>query len=216
MRGYRHLRHRIRRRCAPARTTGRSQPESQYRTPVNAVCIQARIWLACCTGKNAATPASRPHIQWTLPRLTDEAPCSSRAPTFAAGPLMDFGYETRFFPVHVKAAANAKLVPCSCTQRLTWLVCREVCIPARRSWTERKCGFRSAAGQPDSPAARSFGCLVSALPHCAAGSDTAVFSPHQRLLSRRHTASAKRSCAFSLKTKHPRQSRPNRTPTPTA
>ena len=48
------------------------------------------------------------------------------------GPLMDFGYEdTAAFPFTITAAPNAKPGPAHLDAKVTWLVCREVCLPGK-------------------------------------------------------------------------------------
>jgi len=84
---------------------------------------------------NAGDSGEPPAIQWTLPTgLTADAfqfPAPQRLPL---GPLMDFGYENEvLFPIPIHVAADFK--PAGSTVKLagkvTWLVCREVCLPGK-------------------------------------------------------------------------------------
>ena len=56
-------------------------------------------------------------------------PIPSRLPL---GPLMDFGYEDEVaFPVQLTAASTLKPGPIHLDAKISWLVCREVCIPGK-------------------------------------------------------------------------------------
>ncbi len=83
---------------------------------------------------NAGDSGEPPKIVWTLPKgLTADAmqfPVPQRLPL---GPLMDYGYEGEVvFPVLLHGAdslkAGAALEP---SAKVSWLVCRETCIPGR-------------------------------------------------------------------------------------
>jgi thiol:disulfide interchange protein/DsbC/DsbD-like thiol-disulfide interchange protein len=82
---------------------------------------------------NAGDSGEPPSIKWTLPEgITADSlqfPAPRRLPL---GPLMDFGYENEvLFPIPMHVASSFK--PASPTidlaGKVTWLVCREVCIP---------------------------------------------------------------------------------------
>lgn len=82
---------------------------------------------------NAGDSGQPPTIKWNLvPGITAgplQFPMPSRLPL---GPLMDFGYqETAAFPVTLTAAPNLKPGPVHLDANVTWLVCREVCIPGK-------------------------------------------------------------------------------------
>ena len=82
---------------------------------------------------NAGDSGEPPKIKWTLPSgITAGAmrfPIPSRLPL---GPLMDFGYEDGVaFPVELTAAKNLKPGPVHLDANVSWLVCREVCIPGK-------------------------------------------------------------------------------------
>ena len=90
------------RRCAPARTTGRSQPESQYRNSGECGFVfQARIWLACVLEERRRLRRAAAHSVDPARRHHDKRHAVSRAPTFAAGPVDGFWIRERgSFPVH--------------------------------------------------------------------------------------------------------------------
>ncbi|MDQ2833670.1 MAG: thioredoxin family protein [Acidobacteriota bacterium] len=82
---------------------------------------------------NAGDSGEPPHIAWTLPTgITAAAmqfPIPSRLPL---GPLMDFGYEDSVtFPVELSAGVAVRPGPVHLDAKITWLVCREVCIPGK-------------------------------------------------------------------------------------
>ena len=82
---------------------------------------------------NAGDSGNPPTITWTLPTGVTagsmQFPAPSRLPL---GPLMDFGYEDEVtFPVAIKVAPNVPSGPIHLDAKITWLVCREVCIPGK-------------------------------------------------------------------------------------
>lgn len=82
---------------------------------------------------NAGDSGQPPVIHWMLPAgITAEPmqfPIPSRLPL---GPLMDFGYENAVtFPVQIDAAKSLKAGKVHLDAKVSWLVCREVCIPGR-------------------------------------------------------------------------------------
>jgi thiol:disulfide interchange protein DsbD len=84
--------------------------------------------------KNAGDSGEPPKIEWTLPKGVQAEPMQFPAPKrLPLGPLMDFGYEDEvLFPVRllvdstVKAGSTIHLAA-----KVSWLVCREVCIPGK-------------------------------------------------------------------------------------
>ena len=72
-------------------------------------------------------------MTWTLPKGITSGPMQFGIPSrLPLGPLMDFGYEdTAAFPFTIGAAPNAKSGPAHLDAKVTWLVCREVCIPGK-------------------------------------------------------------------------------------
>ena len=82
---------------------------------------------------NAGDAGEAPRIRWTLPTgVTASAmqfPIPMRLPL---GPLMDFGYEDETaFPLTLKVAAQAKPGPAHLDAAVSWVVCREVCVPGK-------------------------------------------------------------------------------------
>ena len=82
---------------------------------------------------NAGDSGEPPHIAWTLPAGISASPMQFPIPSrLPLGPLMDFGYEdTVAFPVQITAANSVKPGPVHLDAQITWLVCREVCIPGK-------------------------------------------------------------------------------------
>ena len=82
---------------------------------------------------NAGDSGEPPHITWTLPPGITAGPMQFPIPSrLPLGPLMDFGYEdTAAFPVLLTAAGSVKPGPIHLDAKVTWLVCREVCIPGK-------------------------------------------------------------------------------------
>ena len=82
---------------------------------------------------NAGDSGEPPTIKWTLPPGLTAGPMQFGIPSrLPLGPLMDFGYEdTAAFPVTITAAPPAKPGPAHLDAKVTWLVCREVCIPGK-------------------------------------------------------------------------------------
>ena len=82
---------------------------------------------------NAGDAGEPPKITWTMPSgITAGAlqfPIPKRLPN---GPLMDFGYEdTAAFPVSLSASKSLKTGKVHLDALVSWLVCREVCIPGK-------------------------------------------------------------------------------------
>ncbi len=82
---------------------------------------------------NAGDSGNPPTIAWTLPDGVTADPMQFPAPSrLPLGPLMDFGYEDEVaFPVLIHVAPTVKPGPIHLDARITWLVCREVCIPGK-------------------------------------------------------------------------------------
>ena len=82
---------------------------------------------------NAGDAGQPPEITWTMPTgVTASAlqfPIPMRLPL---GPLMDFGYENSVtLPFHVDVAKGVRAGPAHLGAMVTWVVCREVCVPGR-------------------------------------------------------------------------------------
>jgi thiol:disulfide interchange protein len=89
--------------------------------------------------QNAGDSGEPPRINWTLPQgITASAlqfPAPKRLPL---GPLMDFGYEDEvLFPFSFDVAKSARLGPAILDAKVSWLVCREVCIPGKAELSMR-------------------------------------------------------------------------------
>lgn len=82
---------------------------------------------------NAGDSGEPPKITWTLPAGITAGPMQFPIPSrLPLGPLMDFGYEDEVaFPVQITAAKNIKPGPIHLDAKVSWLVCREVCIPGK-------------------------------------------------------------------------------------
>ncbi len=84
---------------------------------------------------NAGDSGEPPAIQWSLPAGATAGAMQFPAPKrLPLGPLMDFGYENEvLFPIPMNVAAGFR--PEGATAKLggkiTWLVCREVCLPGK-------------------------------------------------------------------------------------
>jgi thiol:disulfide interchange protein DsbD len=83
---------------------------------------------------NAGDSGEPPKIDWTLPKGVTADPMQFPAPQrLPLGPLMDFGYENEvLFPVRLGVDKSFK--PGSTVHlaaKVSWLVCREVCIPGK-------------------------------------------------------------------------------------
>ena len=82
---------------------------------------------------NAGDAGEPPAIKWTLPAGISAEPMQFPIPTrLPLGPLMDFGYEDAVaFPVTIKAAPSTKPGRLHLDALVTWVVCREVCVPGK-------------------------------------------------------------------------------------
>ena len=82
---------------------------------------------------NAGDAGEPPSIKWGLPKGITAGPIRFAVPTrLPNGPLMDYGYEdTAAFPVTITAGPKQKPGPIHLDAHVSWLVCREVCIPGK-------------------------------------------------------------------------------------
>ncbi len=101
---------------------------------------------------NAGDSGEPPVIRWTLPpgvtAGTMQFPAPKRLPL---GPLMDFGYENEvLFPIPISVASDFK--PATPTVafggKVTWLVCREVCLPGSTTLSVDRPASASAPASP--------------------------------------------------------------------
>jgi thiol:disulfide interchange protein DsbD len=83
--------------------------------------------------KNAGDSGEPPRIQWTLPAGISAGPLEFPPPKrLPLGPLMDFGYENEvLFPLNLNVPNSARPGQAVLNAKVSWLVCREVCIPGK-------------------------------------------------------------------------------------
>jgi thiol:disulfide interchange protein DsbD len=111
------------------------------------------------------------HIYWTNPGDSGEPPTvdwklppgvaagSMRFPPpqrLPLGPLMDFGYENQVvFPVPMRVAADfhPSAPDARIAAHLTWLICREVCIPEKGDLSVNRAALRTPPATPQTDAA---------------------------------------------------------------
>lgn len=100
--------------------------------------------------QNAGDSGEPPKIRWTLPDGVTATPLQFPAPArLPLGPFMDFGYQNQvLFPFSFSVAASAKAGPAVLDGNVSWLVCREVCIPGKA-----ELGMRVQLAASASPAA---------------------------------------------------------------
>ena len=100
--------------------------------------------------QNAGDSGEPPRINWTLPQGITAGPLQFPAPKrLPLGPLMDFGYEDEvLFPFSFDVPKSAAPGPAALDAKVSWLVCREVCIPGKAELGMR---VMLAAGAPASP-----------------------------------------------------------------
>ena len=131
--------------------------------------------------KNAGDSGEPPRIQWTLPAGLTAGPLHFPAPTrLPLGPLMDYGYENEvLFPFSFDVAKTAKPGPAVLNAKVSWLVCRQVCIPGKAELDQSVQILSAAPPQPlTSPAnAELWTRLAKTLPVPLPSADKAVFQP---------------------------------------
>jgi thiol:disulfide interchange protein DsbD len=103
---------------------------------------------------NAGDSGEPPAITWKLPSGitagTMQFPPPKRLPL---GPLMDFGYENEVvFPIPMRVAADFHPAQPEATlaAHVTWLVCREVCIPGKADLAVARIAYASMPPAPSS------------------------------------------------------------------
>ncbi len=122
---------------------------------------QLRVWIDYTLDpgwhvywKNAGDSGEPPTATWHLPPGFTATPFDYPAPRrLPLGPLMDFGYEKRVaFPVWINTPQEAShylvpgAAPMALRADLTWLVCRQACIPGKASLTVNLPQAASGAG----------------------------------------------------------------------
>ncbi len=133
--------------------------------------------------QNAGDSGEPPSVKWTLPAGFSTGPLQFPAPKrLPLGPLMDFGYEHQVLlpaALTVPNAANGATIGATIGADVTWLVCRQACIPGKA-----RLGLALPAGTAGlSPAAPLFASTLSALPRPLPSSAHAVFQPTEQGLS---------------------------------
>jgi len=130
---------------------------------------------------NAGDSGEPPTVQWHLPAGVTADPLQFPPPKrLPLGPLMDFGYENEVvFPVPMHVAANfhpaAHQVPIAA--HVSWLVCREVCIPGKGEVAVTRAGLTKAPAAPaiDNTAQSIIDRFRDQLPQPLPASDAAHF-----------------------------------------
>jgi thiol:disulfide interchange protein len=106
---------------------------------------------------NAGDSGEPPAINWNLPSGITAGPMQFPAPQrLPLGPLMDFGYENQvLFPIPISVASGFK--PTGPTValggKITWLVCREVCLPGKTTLSVERPALSSPPATPGTVAA---------------------------------------------------------------
>ena len=130
---------------------------------------------------NAGDSGEPPKVQWKLPAgITAEAlqfPAPKRLPL---GPLMDFGYEGEVaFPIamHVANAYRPTGKQAVLGAHVSWLVCREVCLPGKGDLSVERDVLASPAAAPqvDSDAQARIAQFESRIPKPLPAGDAARF-----------------------------------------
>jgi thiol:disulfide interchange protein DsbD len=131
--------------------------------------------------QNAGDSGEPPNIHWTLPEGVTATPLQFPAPArLPLGPLMDFGYENEvLFPFSFDVSQAAKPGPGALDAKVSWLVCREVCIPGK---AELQIKVQLVAGPPATATTSSVDESlwergVDSLPEPLPQADKAVFQP---------------------------------------
>lgn len=131
---------------------------------------------------NAGDSGEPPAIDWKLPPGITAGPMQFPAPKrLPLGPLMDFGYDGQVvFPVPMQVAADFSATgeQADVAGHVTWLVCREVCIPGKADLgVKRAATNKAAAPQIDVSAQTLIAQYEAKLPKPLPQSDSASFQP---------------------------------------
>jgi thiol:disulfide interchange protein DsbD len=150
---------------------------------------------------NAGDSGEPPSIKWTLPAgVTADAmqyPPPKRLPL---GPLMDFGYEDEVvfpIPIHVASDFHPAQPQATFAAHVTWLVCREVCIPGKADLALPLQALATAPPQPKTDAAAQIliARFQNQLPKPLPSPDTATFALNQKTFILNVATGAKTSSA---------------------
>jgi thiol:disulfide interchange protein len=127
--------------------------------------------------QNAGDSGEPPQIRWTLPAGIAVGPMQFPAPRrLPLGPLMDFGYENEvLFPFTLTAGPQAEAGPATLRAHVSWLVCREVCIPGKADLDLTRTVGGTAGAALLEPDAGIVGRLGGNLPQPLPSADRAVF-----------------------------------------
>jgi thiol:disulfide interchange protein len=138
---------------------------------------------------NAGDSGEPPAIKWTLPvGVTADAmqfPPPKRLPL---GPLMDFGYEGEVvfpIPMHVASDFHPAKSQATFAAHVTWLVCREVCIPGKADLALPVQALASAPAAPktDTVAQNLVARFQNQLPKPLPFTDNATFALNQKTIT---------------------------------
>lgn len=129
--------------------------------------------------QNAGDSGEPPRIQWTLPAGVTAGPLQFPTPSrLPLGPLMDFGYENEVvFPIQFHVADTVKDGPATLGAKVSWLVCKDVCIPGKAD-LDIKLHVLPQTPPANSTSAVDWGVLqrgVNGLPRPLPAQDRAVF-----------------------------------------
>ncbi|HVN92617.1 MAG TPA: thioredoxin family protein [Terracidiphilus sp.] len=129
--------------------------------------------------QNAGDSGEPPRIKWTLPEGMTAGALQFPAPTrLPLGPLMDFGYENEvLFPFSFAVADSVKQGPAVLDAKVSWLVCREVCIPGKAELEENVQLLHAApmAGAVSGVDQAIWNRLTNLLPQPLPAADSAIF-----------------------------------------
>lgn len=117
--------------------------------------------------KNPGDSGEAPRIRWTLPAGWSAGEIEWPAPVpIPVGPLVNYGYEgTVLLPVQLTVPAEATGESAQLSARVSWLVCREDCIPGNTTFTV---DVPLGAGEPDAAWAPRFEVARAARPEATA------------------------------------------------
>jgi thiol:disulfide interchange protein len=112
---------------------------------------------------NAGDSGEPPAVKWTLPQGVTVGPLQFPAPKrLPLGPLMDFGYENQvLFPAELHVNASGA-VPIAAD--VSWLVCRQACIPGKAHLTMELPAGTGAASVAAPLFEKAFASLPKVLP----------------------------------------------------
>ena len=132
---------------------------------------------------NAGDSGEPPAINWNLPAGVTSGPMQFPAPQrLPLGPLMDFGYQNQvLFPIPITVASSFKPSgpAASLGGKVTWLVCREVCIPGKATLSVDRPALSSPPVTPGTIAtdAQLIDQFRNTLPQPLPSADQARFQP---------------------------------------